>query len=237
MANGEGWIGPTLSDRVAERIVKFRKRPGIDLTREQLAQRCADEGAPWLTFSTLTNIETGRRKDGARRRDVTIDELVIIARAMRVPPILLIFPLGNDDETEILPGQTIATWSALEWFEGRSPFPVQGDPGGGPMTDSGIREWYNDPESGWEAAAAPAILFAEHDRLYREWSSAAARANQLFTDLDGQLDNDKSTSAALRWRADAERGLRRVRADMRRHGLKPPRLPDHLQHLDDREQL
>lgn len=241
MTSSDGWIGDTLSDRVAARIIEFRKRPSINLTREQLADRCAELGAPWLTFSALTNIETGRPKAskdgerGPRRRDITIDELVIIARALRVPPILLIFPLGTQDEIQILPGQTIPTWSAMDWFEGDGPFPIQEDPGGGPMTKHGIRQWYNDPESGWQVAAAPAILFAEHDRLHRDWGSAASRANQLFIDHTGQLDDERSKATALRWRAEAEAGLRRVRADMRRHGLKPPPLPDYLRQVDEEQ--
>lgn len=233
MANEIQWSGPSLSDRVAEQIIRYRNRPSVDLTREQLAERCKELGAPGLTFAALTNIETGRRKDGRRRRDITVDELVVIARALRVPPILLVFPLGTTDLSEIVPGVEISTRSALEWFAGNSAFPTVGDPGGGKYDPAtGLRDWYNDPEADWEVGAAPTILFDKHHRLHQEWASAASRANQLYWNDAGELDDAASKRAALRWRSEAERELRSVRADMRRHGLKPPKLPDYLEHID-----
>lgn len=52
----------------------------------QLAERCAEIGAHNLTQQVLTNIETGHPgKDGNRRRKVTVDELLDLARAFDVP--------------------------------------------------------------------------------------------------------------------------------------------------------
>ncbi|MDK9498237.1 helix-turn-helix transcriptional regulator [Streptomyces katrae] len=85
-----------LSDVAADQIRKHRTRLGLN--REQLAEECARIGAPELTYAAITNIETGRRdKDGKRRREVTIDELMTFAYALGVPPLLLMVPLGSID--------------------------------------------------------------------------------------------------------------------------------------------
>ncbi len=91
------------SDVIAEQIRKHRERVG--LTREQLAQECAKLGAPELTFGALTNIETGRKhpKTGMRRRDVTVEELQVIAYALAVPLLELMFPLGEQGTVPVPP--------------------------------------------------------------------------------------------------------------------------------------
>lgn len=73
-----------LSDEVAERINSRRRALGWN--RGRLAEECTKLGAPELTVDALTNIESGRRQDGVRRRLITIDELVVIAEALSVRP-------------------------------------------------------------------------------------------------------------------------------------------------------
>lgn len=102
------------SDVVAEQIRKHRDRVG--LTREQLAQECAKLGAPELTFGALTNIETGRKdpKTGMRRRDVTVEELQVIAYALAVPVLELMFPLREQQDVPVPPDwqhvRPLAAW-------------------------------------------------------------------------------------------------------------------------------
>jgi transcriptional regulator with XRE-family HTH domain len=108
----------TPSDVIARRIVAFRKR--LDLTRDQLAARCAELGYPELTSPALANIETGRRKDGRRRRDVTVDELMVLARALKVAPSVLLFPIGEQEQYEPLADWPLPTWEAFRWFAGEA---------------------------------------------------------------------------------------------------------------------
>lgn len=62
-------------------------------TRAQLSERCADLGAGHITESVLVNIESGRRDSGGvRRRDVTIDEVLILAEALGLSPERLYAP-------------------------------------------------------------------------------------------------------------------------------------------------
>ncbi|WP_176929618.1 helix-turn-helix domain-containing protein [Lentzea albidocapillata] len=72
-----------ISDAIAAAIRDYRKRQGM--TREELAVELWDAGAPQaMSAAVVGYIETGRRdKDGARRREVTVDELALFARAMK----------------------------------------------------------------------------------------------------------------------------------------------------------
>jgi transcriptional regulator with XRE-family HTH domain len=82
--------GETMSDVVAARVQQLRKRRGW--TARQLAEACAATGSPQLTENVIANIEAGRRdKQGRRRRDVTVDELVAFARALDVSVGLLLW--------------------------------------------------------------------------------------------------------------------------------------------------
>lgn len=75
----------SISDAISAAIRDHRKRQGM--TREELAQELWDVGAPQsMSAAVVGYIETGRRgKDGARRREVTVDELVLIAAALSTP--------------------------------------------------------------------------------------------------------------------------------------------------------
>lgn len=74
----------TLSDTVASSIRAHRERLG--LSRDELAERCAGHGRPELSSAAIINIETGRRNadTGQRRREISIDELVVFEKALGV---------------------------------------------------------------------------------------------------------------------------------------------------------
>ena len=78
---------------------ELRKRRGWSARR--LAEACAATGSPQLSESVIANIESGRREDGRRRRDVTVDETIAFAKALDVPAIHLL-PVHLDPEaTEV----------------------------------------------------------------------------------------------------------------------------------------
>lgn len=74
--------GHEVSDYVAEKIREARKARGW--TTDELAERCS------LTGNIIENIESGRRRNGERTRDVTIDELFEISKALGVGPLKLL---------------------------------------------------------------------------------------------------------------------------------------------------
>lgn len=73
----------------AVRVKQLRAKRGMSAA--QLARRCADLGAPALTTNVIANIET-------RRRDVSVDDLLVFALALDVPPIHLLTPAPGDPE-------------------------------------------------------------------------------------------------------------------------------------------
>jgi transcriptional regulator with XRE-family HTH domain len=118
-----------LSDTVGEQITAWRKRLGM--SREQLADLCSRFHMPELTHAALTNIESGRRnKDGIRRRAVSVDEISVIALALGVAPILLMFPYP-EREFGTIPGEGREgeTYKTLFWFTGEMELHSDADPG------------------------------------------------------------------------------------------------------------
>lgn len=71
----------TVSDTVAANIRAARKRRGW--TVADLARRSG------LSVAIIENIEHGRRRDGVRVRDITVDELDAVAAGLGVPPAAL----------------------------------------------------------------------------------------------------------------------------------------------------
>ena len=112
------------SDQVAEQVKAARLRLGW--TAKRLAAECAELGAPEITPAVIANIETGRRGlDGIRRRDVSIDELLIFAYVLGVPPATLLS--ASDDEHEnmaITSTLEAVTNDVVAWLQGKAGTPI-----------------------------------------------------------------------------------------------------------------
>ncbi|MEU4210011.1 helix-turn-helix transcriptional regulator [Streptomyces sp. NPDC026206] len=117
------------SEVVAERVQELRKRQG--LTAKDLAERCRLIGAPGLTASVIANIESGRPDlNGRRRRQVTLEEWLILAQALHVAPIHLVVPIDDDHARYELTPETPTPTHGLnregagwvrEWIKGEAP--------------------------------------------------------------------------------------------------------------------
>lgn len=112
------------SDRVAEQIKVARLKRGW--SAKDLAVACAELGAPEITAAVVANIETGRRgPDGARRRDVSVDELLIFAYVLAVPPASLLS--ANDDENDAITMTSsleLAANDVVAWLQSSSGIPI-----------------------------------------------------------------------------------------------------------------
>lgn len=83
-------------------------------------QWLADETAAYghtVSRTTISEIENGKRKD------ITLGEITVLARALRVPPLLLIYPDLALGPVEVLPGTEVTSANAARWFSGESPLP------------------------------------------------------------------------------------------------------------------
>lgn len=190
-------LSDTVSDRVAEQVSTLRR--SARLTREQFSARCRGLGLD-LSPAALTNIETGRRDStGRRRREVSVDELVVLAAALNVPPLQLMYPLGAVPKVEMLPGVTTETWTAYRWAYGEQTR----------ITDSETdqREW-------WRGRAD------QLDAYQRHTDAAGRYLHHLHGD---DLTGDSSVQAGR-----SLRDLVQVREDMARRGWSLPVVPADL---------
>lgn len=99
-----------------------RRRLDLDLTAEQLAAKCAEIGAPELSTAVIANIETGRRnkETGERRRDITVEELLILANVLDTSPLTLLMPEPGTD-LAVTPELVIHAHQVVLWLSGERP--------------------------------------------------------------------------------------------------------------------
>lgn len=144
----------------AEQVRRHRERLGM--SREQLAAECARLGAPQLTYAAIVSIELGRRdKAGKRRRDVSVDELLVLGLALAVPPLLLLVPLGAEESVPTAPAADPRDpYTVWKWVTGAETPTLAGPIDGRyhadhrPIGDTGTK-W----AAAWGAAAYPASLY------------------------------------------------------------------------------
>jgi len=89
-------------------------------------------GAPHLTAPVINDIETGRSKAGARRRPVSVSELLAFALALNAPPVYLIVPPDDLDEPyPVTPAASETRRNVAAWIRGTGPMlprmPLVGD--------------------------------------------------------------------------------------------------------------
>jgi transcriptional regulator with XRE-family HTH domain len=177
-----------------------RHRMARDMSAADLAAKTVELGHP-ITRSALANLESGRRGI------VTTADLLVLAAALGVPPVELLFPVGHAETVEVLPGDEQPIWDAVEWFDGEV-LPVQG-------------------------RVSPVWLFRQHALAVRKWE----RAGHYLFAFRNQLANGNYESAELadlhRARVDAlveemrrhEGRVAEIRASLQYRSLLLPPLP------------
>lgn len=81
-----------------------------DLRGNRTGQWLSDETG--LPRTTISELESGKRKA------VSTAELCLLAWALRVPPIRLIYPDLPDGPVEVVPGKRVPSIEAATWFSG-----------------------------------------------------------------------------------------------------------------------
>jgi hypothetical protein len=205
-----------IAKQVGQGVAHYRGQArdvrGGKLTAQALADRCAGLGLP-MDRTVIAKLEKGTRQT------ITVGELVVLARALNIPPVQLLFPLGRAAETEIFPGESVDTWDALKWFTGEQDvIPAS------PM-DNEIKT--QDTEG--------VGFFRDHDRLVETWWDYRNRLSIIAGTRDESLRRFRSeadpdsvddtivqlTSRRLR---EVEFDLRGLRERMRSAGFEPPAL-------------
>ncbi|MGE2692679.1 CmcI family methyltransferase [Mycolicibacterium pulveris] len=67
-----------------------------------------------VAHTTISELESHQRAH------VSTAELAVLAKALDIAPIALLYPPSYSTELEVLPGVDATSWSAAEWFSGRT---------------------------------------------------------------------------------------------------------------------
>ena len=98
-----------LAASIGERVRELRKTQG--LSAQELADRTTTLGHE-VKRSVISDMEIGRRPT------VALPDIFVLARALSVPPIALIAPAASGSAIEVLAGDAVDTWAAVDWING-----------------------------------------------------------------------------------------------------------------------
>ena len=96
--------------QIGARIRELRDVAG--LSAQKLSTRCEELGFP-IPRSTIANIESGRKES------IPVHEVSVIAKALDVPPLAVLFPIDQPAQVHALPGQAMSAWAGWQWFSGQ----------------------------------------------------------------------------------------------------------------------
>lgn len=198
---GDEWP-ERLSADVGLNVKRLRERTEWPISAQTLANRTAELGHE-VKRSVIANMESGRRAN------VPLTDVFVLAQALRVPPALIVFPLGHFETFEALPGRRFDTSEAARWWEGYRPPLLDGD-----ALDKGR-------VSDRDMLDAEHASYGVHDLFRHHW--------QLTDEIRTVKAWTKRASAKDRWtrQLDAARAeLAELREDMARRGLLLPALDD-----------
>ncbi len=183
-----------------------RTRVARRMSAQQLAEATAALGYE-IPRSVIANLESGRRDA------VSIAELVVFAQALKVPPLLLVFPVGHAQTIEVLPNVTADVWAAAKWFTGEGPFP-------GTENDITV------------PSDSATTYFRHQDELMRKWRQLREQvAEASATQAPG--NEPQKADFFAEWLRSSETHLRDFRILVRKMGFNPGELPPELAHVDE----
>ncbi|MBL8927063.1 MAG: helix-turn-helix transcriptional regulator [Pseudonocardia sp.] len=104
----QGWP-QNVVDVIAAEVRRHRTR--LKMSAQRLSDRCEELGYP-VARNTISNLENGRKET------LTVTELAVIAAALRVPLLLLMYPVGQVGRVEALPGVEMEPLHGLLWASG-----------------------------------------------------------------------------------------------------------------------
>jgi hypothetical protein len=104
------------------------KRVGVAAKRERgsksakwVSERTKELGYP-ISPTVIAKLDSGHRGEV-----LSIAELLIIAAALDIPPIALLYPDMPDGVVEVIPGRKLPTHDAMLWFNGAGGFAVESE--------------------------------------------------------------------------------------------------------------
>lgn len=194
---------------IARQIRRYREGKGWSL--QQLADECTQLGHPTLD-TALANMESGQQGS------IAAHELVAIAAALKIPPVMLLFPGLAYESVEALPGVAAPAQSAAQWFSGEEPLMMFED------TDIGrVAAFDLDDYEEWISASEPLRLIRRHQQIVHDWE----RKRRLFdTTGKSEAETEQILSEFSLAIDDLLERLSDVRRRMREVGMTLPPVLD-----------
>ena len=188
-----------------------RHRIARKLSVRQLSDAVERRGLA-MAQPVLSNLELGRRET------ISVAEWLVLAAALQVPPLALLFPVGRVDVVEPVPGFEVSPLIALTWAEtGR--FPAH--------APTGDDEWPPTPRPVEPAADKDARLierYRRHRELIGAWQMADGKAEAVRRHWSGDERDAELARLESEQRVTAG-ALRDLRELLRSQELTPPELP------------
>ncbi|MDT6984469.1 helix-turn-helix domain-containing protein [Streptomyces lusitanus] len=183
-----------------------RRRKELGWSAQDLADRCEEIGYP-IPRNVIANMESGRRAG------LPLVEVMVLAKALRMSPISLIYPVGYVDEVRQLPYEDPRpAWDALQWFTGSS-------------AADDATDYMLDHFLAHDLELRPALAAVESED-YERWKVKTA---------PNRVQREAAERALARYAdqaANAKHELRRHRDAIREAGGTPPHLPSQLDDVD-----
>lgn len=203
MSQAKDWER-SLTKSVAAQVRRYRQQRGM--TVQELSDRCADLGVP-IPRPVLSNLETGRRES------VTLAELIVLALALGVPPLLLVVPVVDKEQMELIPRGEVRSVDALAWFAGDGRLVP---------TYNGLDRAHGDDEDGTNELVR---LYLHHDVMVDLLSMGAGHGPYSDEELRNAAEEPDGGPGELKW----------VRRYLREAGVRIPALPPELAAVDPPE--
>jgi transcriptional regulator with XRE-family HTH domain len=206
-----GWFGTAVSWR----------RNALKLTASELSRRTAELGYP-ISRGAIAKIESN-----VRSGKIDVAEVLVLAAALDIPPVLLLFPqLATDGGAVVLPGLMTSEDEAVRWMSGGVSFPQNYD-----LSGIRLEGQPNPPNEGVKLIAAVSSLQqtlearipllnevhkaqADWDDVQANWEDARAnlddvhaRADRLETARRTMQLNDERIAAIQKEIRDARKAL------------------------------
>lgn len=184
-----------MAQQIGQRLRRYRDARG--LSAQKVADACTALGVP-IDRNVLASLEN------RRRNIVTVAEVIAFARVLGIPPLALIYPVGDDEPIEAFPGIQTDAFTAARWFAGETALP-------------------GDAELSIDAAPNVLALYRSHARLVDELLQQIEATRRTLNDSASTPGEIKAAQDATRARAEA---LEIERSLIRYLGVRMPLLPD-----------
>ncbi|NUL43866.1 helix-turn-helix transcriptional regulator [Cellulosimicrobium funkei] len=170
---------------IGARVKKVRLRAGMGV--QEVANHCTEALGYKMLRTTLANLEAGTRKN------ISVSELVVLAEALNVSPLELLYPITNTEPLEYLPGDHVSPWEA--W--GRFTYPLAELFGGGVDEVQGVDPQTLNVVSSLAMLSANGTTWEFVRRMFRDSRTPPGMREQQEREAERILDSSIPTFEAL----------------------------------------